>query len=375
MWQKLCFIISFFILMSINCRDITGGHPAGSVELLWHKEIEDFTLANITLDEGFLYFLDHSQLLYRVSIAGKDFRTVNIQNGATFGLAPVYKNFLVAGTSVFGANTGAAHLYVFDKNTLSEKWSKHNFAWHVVPAIDKDRIYATDVDIIYAFDRDNGQLLWQKDIFGKNVYTPVIDGNNIYFATGATFQQDAYLYCLNKENGAVVFQDTLPYIASQAQFGGSGAGVGIWKDYIYVPAENRYLYCFDKHNGKLIWKFLADSPMETPARISDGILYTGSLNRTCYAINAETGALVWSYQDHGSIKRVPPAFYKNYVLFVSGAVLIFDKYSGKLIQNMTGRTGRFGYSDAIWAPDGKIYATGFEDETGKRYVFSYLFHE
>src|SRR5690606_6974604 len=157
------------------------------------------------------------------------------------------------------------------------------------------------------------------------------------------------------------------------QFGGSSAGVEVWNDYIYVPSDNHYLYCFNKYNGQLIWKFLADSPLQTPPRVSDGIVYTGSLNSTCYAIKAKTGELLWSYKTVGSIDRNPPQFYTNYVLFESGAILIFDKYSGDILLELTARKGKYGYFSAAWDFNGKFFATGFDKGTNQKYIFAYRF--
>ena len=83
-------------------------------------------------------------------------------------------------------------------------------------------------------------------------------------------------------------------------------------------------YCFHKANGQLIWSFLADAPIEVYPRVSDGMVYFGTLNRTCYALDASTGKQKWSFQGGGSIV-LELSFYRSYVMFKSiGALLILE---------------------------------------------------
>lgn len=364
------------VVITMSCRDMNAP-SGGGVELVWKKDLNLIQIANasagITVDGNALYFADTYSKFFKIGTDGKGLREFDIRTGSTTGVPVIGGELVVVGVSAWGANTGAAHLYALNKETLETVWAKHNFVWHPVPAIDDRYVYCTEYYKVYAFDKNSGAEIWSADVVGKNVYNPVIDGDRLYFATGLIFQEDGYLYCLNKLSGEIVYQDTLPYMESRSQFGGSPAGVEVWQDYVYVPADNRYLYCFDKNDGSLIWRFLADAPMQTPARVSDGIVYTGSLNRTCYAINAETGDLVWSYQTVGSIDRNPPQFYQDYVLFESGDILIFEKNSGKLVAELTPRNGLYSYFTAAWHSDGKIFTTGFDKNTRKKYVFAYQF--
>ncbi len=370
-------LLLLIIVVVLNCRD-TIAPENNKVRLLWKKELPSESpvatpSAGFTISSNTLYFADTYSKFYSIGLGGDRLSEFKMSKGSITGVPVIRENLVVVGTSTAGAAPGYARLFALNKSTLETVWVKDNFVWHAVPAIDEVHVYCTDFEKAYAFDKASGQEVWSQTIFGKNVYNPVIDGDRLYFATGSIFQQDGYLYCLNKLTGEIVFQDTLPYMESRSQIGGSSAGVEIWGNCVYVPADNRYIYCFDKVTGKLKWKFLADAPIQTPPRISAGILYTGSLNRTCYAINAETGVLIWSYQTVGSIRRDPPRFYREYVLFVSGAILIFDKKSGDLITELTARTGAYGYFAAAWHTDGKIFAGGYDKNSNIEFIFAYQF--
>ena len=369
MAKKIYLIISLLtVITAQTCGFITGPEDS-QLHLLWKKELPvESTIAfpsGIAIDGNTLYFADDYSKMYMINTDGSGFKEAHLPNGSTFGVPVIWGNLVVVGTSNAGPIVRYAGIYAFNKLTLETMWAKTHFIWTGVPAIDEMYVYATDLDKVYAFDKTSGRQVWSQTIFGKNVYNPVIEGGRLYFATGSIFKRDGYLYCLDKYNGEIVFQDTLPYMPDRSQFGGSPAGVEIWRDYVYVPADNRNLYCFNKHTGALVWKFLADAPMETPPRLSEGIVYTGSLNRTVYAINAKTGVPLWSYQARASIGSNAPQFYKNYVLLEDQNILIFDKKSGKLIVK-----GGSAFS-AVWNMDGQIFAGGYKGD--KSYIFAYQF--
>jgi outer membrane protein assembly factor BamB len=366
------FIVSIFI--TIGCNRPTDSETDG-VELLWKQELDESVTSGIVIDGNYLYFQGSTSRLFKIGRNGKGLQSFNTLNGASFGIPVIFNDFLSAGTSFSGANAGSgAHLYMLSKETLKPIWEKHNFYWNPIPVMDEKYLYCTEENGIYAFNKETGEEVWKTEIYGRNVYNPMVEDNRIYFATGSIHRQDGYLYCINKLDGSIVFRDTLTYMEERSQWGGSSGGVGIWKDYVYVPSDNWYLYCFNKNNGNEIWKFLADSPMETVPRVSDSILYFGSLNATCYAIDAEKGKLIWSYQTIGSIRRTPTQFYKDYVLFVSlGAILILEKKSGKLVVKLSSATGPYSYATAVWDTDGKIYTEGYEEKTQKHILIAYKF--
>jgi len=363
----------FLVSNLAGCGDLNAPGDGG-MKLLWKKELPHSASDPIALDDDRIYFGDNGRTFYMLRTDGALLKTFDMGNGAAFGVPQIDEELVAIGTTQAG--TGGhrvAHLHVLNKITLEPLWEEL-FAWQVNVAMDENRVYATTDGWAFAFDKSNGRQIWQRETFGRNVFNPALDGDRIYFATGAKHRRDGYLYCLEKSTGNLVFQDTLQYIKSQGQFGGSLSGVTVWKDFVYVPGDNRFLYCFNKHDGSLVWRFLADSPMETPARISDGIVYTGSLNRTAYAINALTGELVWSFMNAASLRNNPPQFYKDYVLFNStGGLYIFEKHTGERIINMSNGNGPFGFFSTAWAADGKIYATGYENLSQKDYLFACQF--
>ena len=356
--KKLTIIFFICFLLSLNSCISPTESETNNLELLWKTYLKDRASAGIISESNNIFFQTDTKL-YKLDKTTLELSSFSESGGTLFGLPAIDNN------TIYTSSGGLVE--AFDKETLSRKWYQAGFAWIPMIAVDEIRLYGTAENTTFALDKETGSVIWQNnDIVGKSAFNCKVDGERLYFATGGIHREDGYLYCLNKNTGEIIFQNTLPYMESRSQFGGSTTGVEIWGEYIFIPSDNRNIYCFNKTDGSLVWEFLADSPMETPSIVSEGILYTGSLNRTCYAIDASTGELIWSFQTVGSIRRIVPQFFKNYVMFISGAILIFDKYSGKLIADVSQKTGEdYGYFTALWDTDGKIYCTGYEESTQK----------
>jgi len=371
MRNNLFLKILMFCYLSINCSNPVGPEN-DRLKLLWQRDFDPKGGApsDITIDGNYLYFQNSALIngrLYKLSKDNKELQSYISSVGNSFGAPSIDDSNVYAGTA-------GGSFYAVNKATMKPVWEKYGFNWVAVGSVDESHTYVTEENEIHCYDKNNGNEIWKQTVFGKNFYNPAIENNRLYFATGFGFKQDGYLYCLDKYDGSIIFQDTIPYMESRAQFGGSGSGVAIWNNYVFIPANNWYLYCFNKNNGALIWKFLADSPMENVPRISDGILYIGSLNRTCYAIDAATGKLIWSVQTTASIARFPTSFYGDYVLFPTlGAFLVLNKNTGESIVYKTSSTSNYSFVNAVFDKDGKIYASGGSNDPKTRVLLCYQF--
>jgi len=371
MRNNLFLKILMFCYLSINCSNPVGPEN-DRLKLLWQRDfdLKGDAASDITIDGNYLYFLNSANIngkLFKLSKDNKEFKSFITSIGNNFGKPSTDDSNVYAGT--YGGN-----FYAVNKVSMKSIWEKHGLVWNPIGSVDGSNIYMTDGDKIYCYNKNNGNEIWTKAVFGKNHYNPVIEDNRLYFATGFGFKEDGYLYCLDKYDGSIIFQDTIPYMESRAQYGGSGSGAVIWNNYVFIPANNWYLYCFNKNNGNLIWKFLADSPMENVPRISNGILYVGSLNRTCYAIDAATSKLIWSVQTTASIARFPTSFYGDYVIFPTlGAFLVLNKNTGESIVYQASSTSNYSFLNAVFDKDGKIYASGWTSDSQTPVLLCYQF--
>ena len=135
---------------------------------------------------------------------------------------------------------------------------------------------------------------------------------------------------------------------------------------VYVGSVDGKLYALDASTGAYLWSyFMADWISSSPA-VANGVVYLGGiLRRTLYALNASTGALKWSYETGGGIGSSPAAV--NGVVYVGsedGNLYALDAQTGTLLWNYT--TGNAISSSPVVA-NGMV-SVGSED--GSLYAFS-----
>jgi outer membrane protein assembly factor BamB len=361
-------IISIFISVLFFNLCSNPVSPADEhLQELWAIPLNDIAYSGFIVSNNHLIFKTSSVLygkLYKVTKDGKILKTAST-GGCTQGIPVVQDNIIY--------HNNCDILYSLREDDLSIIWSKSDFTWIPIPAADENYVYVTDLDAVYALEKTTGNTVWTTQIYGKNAANPVIDGDTLYFATGVDFFKDGYLYSINKITGDINYQVLIPYIQENSQIGGSMAGVTIWRNFILVSSDNWIIYCFSKTSGELVWSYKADAPIEVTSKVSEDKVYFGTLNTTCYALNAYTGEYLWSFRGGGSI-QFEPSFYQNYVMFkASGALIILDKNSGKKIVLMDEGKIKYGYEKAYWDNDGKIYAGGYTDSDQKPMLIAFQF--
>ena len=56
-------------------------------------------------------------------------------------------------------------------------------------------------------------------------------------------------------------------------------------------------FCFDAATGDVLWQFKANGPISGSPTVMDGRVYFATLAGTTYALDARTGAKVWTFPD------------------------------------------------------------------------------
>ena len=207
--------------------------------------------------------------------------------------------------------------------------------------------YLVDNTFVYAINLDNGSQLWKYQ--GEK-------GASFFAAPGLTEDgqliiggYDHKLYSLDVNNGTLLWSFTQAndrYIASPL----------ITPQYIFAPNANGTLYALDL-KGNLKWTFKAGKSIwAQPATNSQcDCLFVPSMDHYLYALEAETGSLIWKSPDLGAAVVASPTFGEDGVIFVGtfgNEMLALDAKTGS-IQWRAPATGW------VWSPAAQQNGTIF----------------
>jgi outer membrane protein assembly factor BamB len=205
------------------------------------------------------------------------------------------------------------------------------------PLLLDGRLYVADWNgDVWAFDADNGRVLWRRHVGGALKGAVASAGGKLYIGS-----YDGHLYSLTLA-GKVVWR-----ASSQPRLGGHGrfystpalaygrvyigstdgkvysygatsgrliwshstggyvyASPAVWNDRVLAGSYGGWFSAFDAATGETRWRFHAGGKISGSATVIGDIVYFATLNggkrraegRT-YALNARTGKLVWSFPD------------------------------------------------------------------------------
>jgi outer membrane protein assembly factor BamB len=146
------------------------------------------------------------------------------------------------------------------------------------------KVFVSTARGLYALNADSGAEVW---VYPTNM--PL--GHSPTYADGVLYVGgfDRKLHAIDAANGAGIWQFT-----ANAGFHTNPLVVG---DKIYAGNRDGYLYAIYAQGspaaGELAWKFQTDGPILFSAAYQDGVIYFPSNDSYVYALNAETGALIW----------------------------------------------------------------------------------
>ena len=230
------------------------------------------------------------------------------------------------------AVTTSGKIYAWDAITQMLLWSQvsvSNFS-SSSPAANNGRLYIGSNDgYFYCVDPRTGVAIFSFQTGGRVVSSPAIADGVVYFGS-----DDYNVYALNATTGIPLWNfttgdmlETCPAVAN-----------GI----VYICSNDHLIYALNATNGTPIWSVHEYSQYWPPTAsnssyvysspaFSNGILYVGSFDGLVYALNATTGATIWSY-DIGNFIYASPAIAYGvlYIGSFDGNIYAIGSYSGPI---------------------------------------------
>ncbi|MFN4295077.1 MAG: PQQ-binding-like beta-propeller repeat protein, partial [Thermoflexales bacterium] len=171
------------------------------------------------------------------------------------------------------------------------KWHEAPFASRAQPVVAGGRLFMGSMNgVLYARDAATGASLWTFAGDGSPIrHSAGVLGDTVLFSThlGNTFALDA-------SNGSLRWQ----------RFTGPSATAPLMdaaRGWAFVASTDGALTALRMSDGAVMWQHQSDAPiLTTPALSRDGsLVFAGDEAIYAFAVNADTGALVWRTRLYG----------------------------------------------------------------------------
>jgi outer membrane protein assembly factor BamB len=148
---------------------------------------------------------------------------------------------------------------------------------------------------LYAVDAQTGGLHWSTRVGVPFYATAAVAGGRVFDAT-----VDGVVHAFDARSGAVLWARRI------GRFGYSAAAVAAGR--VYVGSYDHRLYALDAVTGAVLWAHEAPGPVSGAPTVLGRLVFFSSCGscssfesspraRLTFALDAETGALVWSFAD------------------------------------------------------------------------------
>jgi outer membrane protein assembly factor BamB len=329
------------MFMSDPAHSAEGSGPT-NLALKWKFQTGAEIVSQPTEANGVCYFGSLDNKIYAV-----DANTGSQKWTFTTGYQVKSSLAVVGGKVYSGADDG--NIYCLDANTGTQLWKTYaggvtknqlgsgtylNIAPPVrsSPMVLNGKVYVGSLDgNLYCLDANSGSVVWKYATNGPILATPTIVSGKIFFpsSTGgypmtlATPPANGDFYCLDANNGSVLWQNAIPYVLNET------AGYG---------------------------NFLFASPTvaEGMVFVSNGFLYN-------YAFNATTGATIWTHKqkfNSGTPFQTGGAIQMNAPLYKYGRLYLNDYYGISCLNAANGSELWYTYISRENVAQGLVYAYG-----------------
>jgi outer membrane protein assembly factor BamB len=229
---------------------------------------------------------------------------------------------VVNGVVYFGSEDD--NVYALNASTGAKLWSfTTGSGIGSSPAVANGVVYVGSSDgNVYALNASTGAKLWSYDTNALNggpvISSPAVVNGVVYVSSG--FNSNGIVYALNAGTGALLW--------SYATGGEVWSSPSVVNGMVYIGTYAGSVIALNASTGALLWSFGTSEFWQSSPAVANGVVYVGSGVLSCcavlgpglcpgniYALNASTGALLWSYTL--GVWNSSPAIVDG-VLYISG---------------------------------------------------------
>ncbi|MBN2530335.1 MAG: PQQ-binding-like beta-propeller repeat protein [Deltaproteobacteria bacterium] len=196
-------------------------------------------------------------------------------------------------------------------NTEQSREGVIHYGIHGTPAVDDRRVYIGDYDgYMYAVDKESGALVWQQQLADSIGASPTLYNGRIYIAVEYA-SMDGCVFVMNAETGVPIWQS-----ARLGAHPHSSVTIDMENRLFFVGANNGSLVAFDLDTMKKRWTYHTDGPVKSTAAVQNGIIYVTSWDTALHAVSGDTGELLFAIRTN-DVTMSSPAVFQQTVYFGS----------------------------------------------------------
>jgi outer membrane protein assembly factor BamB len=330
------------------------------LNLLWKYKTGGSIFSSPVVSDGVVYIASEDSFVYALDAASGSLKWKFETDGS------IYSSPAVSGGLVY-ISSADTYLYALNASTGSLKWKFKLFRnfigtrrlpylkWESMgnkkfgsSAVSDGILYIAGDEYIYALDADTGSLKWRYN----SPYlrsSPAVSGEMVFIGGNWGIPVEA----LDASTGILKWQSDIDEVDSSPVVSGR---------VVYICSWDTYLYALNANTGNVIWKFKTNNslPYSSPA-VSGDVVYLNALDGYVYALDASTGSLKWKFKTGGFDSSSSPAVSGNAVFIVVDKYLYaIDARTGNLKWKYeTGNTVGPAISEGmvyVGSNDGNLYA-------------------
>ena len=186
----------------------------------------------------------------------------------------------------YGVNRPTPVVFAINATTGTEIWRHNGPFANIVssPALGKRaRAYVAFTDgTIRALDAANGQVIWSVPQEPRRPSSsPAVANGRLYIAI-----HNRGLLALDANTGSQLWLAPMP--------GPQWSSPAVENGRVFVGSRDDHkLYAFDAATGNTLWTATTTDWVQTSPAVANGVVYIGNNAGNLYALNAQSGALIW----------------------------------------------------------------------------------
>lgn len=187
-------------------------------------------------------------------------------------------------------------------------WVNLGEAIHGSPVIDAGVAFvplSNSRESLIAFDLGDGNPRWKRE-YGDIEASPLLLKQNILVGNTA-----GEFHCVERSRGDLIWKFNLPDNAKRKGIRSSAAAAG---STVVFGADDGIVYALDTETGRLLWTYQTGASIMASPSIANDRVFVGNLGGTLSALDIRTGVPVWKF-DAGAGIYASAALTDDLVLF------------------------------------------------------------